>query len=341
MEFIKRGLEFFGVTFTLLPPLPLLLLPPPLPLLLLLPLLLPLPRPLQEHQQQLPPHRRGSLVSGFLAWAFAEPFGQFGLGTFQPFLVFLLPQSLEMFSSDNFPTAFVEFPPVFVGSGVGSAFIFGIHANLWWVLASKGLGVKTLLHGLLPQLLFLSLLELFEIVILPLLPFLEIVFLSFEPDNGIPQFLGFGLQLIRIHGIDIQRLDSDGQGDPLFFFKLLLGLGHFTTGILYIGHSAVGLSCTSLARGGLFLFLGLHHGLSLLFGFLQAFPLFLSLFGLLFGFFLAEPFFLLFLLLSQFLLLFSADFLAFGLFLLQPLELFLFLGALFAPFVNIFSQLLI
>ena len=34
--------------------------------------------------------------------------------------------------------AFVKFFPIFVGSGVGSALIFGIHSDLGWVLASKG-----------------------------------------------------------------------------------------------------------------------------------------------------------------------------------------------------------
>ena len=84
------------------------------------------------------------------------------------------------------------------------------------------------------------------IVILPLLPFLEIVLLSFKPDNGIPQFLGFGLQLVGVHGIDVQRFDPNGQGDPFLLLKLLLGLGHFSAGILYVTHTTVGFLGTSL-----------------------------------------------------------------------------------------------
>ena len=50
-----------------------------------------------------------------------------------------------------------------------------------------------------------------------------------------------------------------------------------------------------LTRSCLFLFLCLHHGLPLGLGFLQTFPLFLSLFGLLFSFLFAEFFLFLFL----------------------------------------------
>merc|ERR1719429_8688 len=260
---------------------------------------------------------RGVWVSGLLAWPFTEPFWQLGLGAFQPFIVLLLPGSLEMFSSDNFPATFIEFPPVFVGPGISSTFIFGIHANLGRVFASEGLRVKTLLHGLLSQLLFLSLLEFFEIIILPFLPFFKIVFLSFKLDNGLPQFLSFGLQLVGVHGINVQGLDSDGQRDPLLLLKLLLGLGHFLASVLYTTtHATATNGLATLARGCLFLFLCLHHFLPLGLGFLQAFPLFLSLFGLLFGFLFAEFFLFLFLLGSQFLFLFCADFLAFGLLLL-------------------------
>merc|ERR1711910_208170 len=116
--------------------------------------------------------------SGLLAWAFSEPFWQFGLWPLLPFRILLLPQSLEMFSSYNFPTAFVQLSSVFVCSCVSSAFIFGVHADLWWIFASKSFRVQALLHGLLSELLLLSLLELFEIVVLSLLSLFKIVFFS-------------------------------------------------------------------------------------------------------------------------------------------------------------------
>merc|ERR1719412_3548191 len=80
--------------------------------------------------------------SGFLAWAFAEPLGQFGLWPLLPFIILLLPQGLKLFSPDYFPSAFVQLSPVFVCSCVSSAFIFGVHANLGWIFSCKGLGVQ-------------------------------------------------------------------------------------------------------------------------------------------------------------------------------------------------------
>merc|ERR1719312_1734956 len=116
--------------------------------------------------------------SSLFAWSFTEPLGQFGLWSLLPFRVLLLPQSLEMFSSYYFPTAFIQLSSVFVCSCVSSAFIFGVHADLWWILASKSFGVQAFLHGLLSELLLLSLLELFEIVVLSLLSLFKIVFFS-------------------------------------------------------------------------------------------------------------------------------------------------------------------
>merc|ERR1719412_243144 len=116
--------------------------------------------------------------SWFLAWAFSEPLGQFGLWPLLPFSILLLPQSLEMLSPYNFPSAFVQLSPVFVCSCVSSAFIFGVHANLRWIFSCKGLRVQAFLHGLLSELLLLSLLELFEIVVLSFLSLLKIVFFS-------------------------------------------------------------------------------------------------------------------------------------------------------------------
>ena len=42
------------------------------------------------------------------------------------------------FKKDLNTYTFVKFLPIFIGPGVGSAFIFGIHANFGWVLASEG-----------------------------------------------------------------------------------------------------------------------------------------------------------------------------------------------------------
>ena len=52
------------------------------------------------------------------------------LGALQPLVVFLLPQGLEMLGSDNFPATLIKFPSVFIGPGVSSTLVFGVHANL-------------------------------------------------------------------------------------------------------------------------------------------------------------------------------------------------------------------
>merc|ERR1719150_2472991 len=283
---------------------------------------------------------RGVGVTSLLAWPLAEPLGQLGLGTLQPFIVFLLPQSLEMFSSDNFPASFVELSPIFVGPGVSPTLVFGVHTDLGRIFASESLRIETLLHSLLPQLLFLSLLELFQVIVLPLLSFLQIVFLSLEPDNGVPQLLGFAHKSVRVHFIDIQRLDSDRQGDLFLFFELFLGLGHFPPGI-QVGSGCACALAGLAASGLLLLLLSLHHGLTLHFSLFKTLLFLLSLLGLLFGLLLAEPFLLFLLLLGQFLFLLGSDLLAFGLFFLEPLQFFFLLATLLAPFVNVFPKLFI
>eukprot|EP00096_Caligus_rogercresseyi_P013676 TRINITY_DN62_c0_g1_i6.p1 TRINITY_DN62_c0_g1~~TRINITY_DN62_c0_g1_i6.p1 ORF type:complete len:148 (+),score=1.07 TRINITY_DN62_c0_g1_i6:654-1097(+) len=76
-------------------------------------------------------------VPGLLAWALSEPLGKLGLGSLLPLVVLLLPQLLEMFSSYNFPSAFIEFSSVFVGPGVSSTFVLGIHANFGRIFTRK------------------------------------------------------------------------------------------------------------------------------------------------------------------------------------------------------------
>merc|ERR1719150_3370129 len=51
---------------------------------------------------------RGVGLTGLLAWPLAEPLGQLGLGPLLPLIVLLLPQSLQVLGSHNFPAAFVQ-----------------------------------------------------------------------------------------------------------------------------------------------------------------------------------------------------------------------------------------
>merc|ERR1719325_120387 len=73
---------------------------------------------------------RGLWVSSLFAGPLTEPLGQLGLGALQPLIVFLLPEGLEVFCSDNFPASFIKLPSVLIGTGVSSTLVFGVHANL-------------------------------------------------------------------------------------------------------------------------------------------------------------------------------------------------------------------
>merc|ERR1719347_622382 len=115
-------------------------------------------------------------ASSLLAGPLTKPLGQLLSGPLGELVVLLLPGGLEVLGSDHLPAALVQLLPVVVGPGVGSALVFGVHADLGRVLASEGLGVQTLLQGLGPQLSLLSLLQFLEIEFLGEFPLLVIVF---------------------------------------------------------------------------------------------------------------------------------------------------------------------
>merc|ERR1712037_274864 len=73
--------------------------------------------------------------------------------------------------------------------------------NMWMVggvLLGEGLGVKTLLDGLVPKLQLLPLGQLLELVILVELSLLVVILVSLQGDNSAPDLVGFVLQLIRV-----------------------------------------------------------------------------------------------------------------------------------------------
>merc|ERR1719458_1878196 len=103
----------------------------------------------------------------------------------------------------------------------------GEHVDGGGVLLGEGLGVKTLLDGLVPQLQLLPLGQLLELVILVELSLLVVILVSLQGDDGAPDLVGLVLQLVRVHLTKGQGLDADGQGDLhlLLHHLLLLGLG--------------------------------------------------------------------------------------------------------------------
>merc|ERR550534_1792999 len=145
--------------------------------------------------------------------------------------------------------------------------------------------------GFLSQLGLLSLLQLVQLIILGDSSLLIVVFVGFKCDHNVEQLLGLVLQIVGVHGIEIEGLDSDGEGDLLLLLQLLLGLGHLTPGISPATTSLLGATSASLV--GL---LSLKHLLPLGLGLFQAFLFLLSLLGL-FLVFILPQFFLLFLLL--------------------------------------------
>merc|ERR1719495_1305552 len=258
----------------------------------------------------------GSLwVAGLLARPLAEPLGQPALGLLGPVVELLLPDGLEHLGAHNLPAALVQLLPVAIGPGVCAALVLGEHPDLGRVLAGEGLGVETLLEGLVPQLDLLPLLQLLEFVVLGQLALLVVVLVGLQGVDGLPQLVGLAPQLVRVHGVEVEGLDADAQRDLHLLLDLLLGLGHLTPGVKGGG----GLLLATL------LLLGGHHLLALALGLLE--PLLLLL--------LAEPVLLLLLLLGQLLLLLVPDLLPLGLLLLHALELLFLLGALLPPLVDV------
>merc|ERR1719411_2139982 len=102
-----------------------------------------------------------------------------------------------------------------------------------------------------------------------------LVLVSLQLDDNVEQLSGLSLEVIRVHGIEVKGLNSDGKGDLLLFLKLLLGLGHLLTGIIALSASS-GLLGGSASLVGL---LGIKHLLPLSLSLLQALLLLLGLSG--------------------------------------------------------------
>merc|ERR1719151_461369 len=184
------------------------------------------------------------------------------------------------------------------------------------VLANKGLRVKTLLQGLLSQLSLLPLLQLLKVPLLvhPLL--LVVVLVGLQLDDNVEQLGGLSLQVVGVHGVKLQGLDSDGEGDLLLLLQLLLGLGHLLEGV-------VALSASSGLLGGsasLVSLLGIEHLLPLGLGLFQALLLLLGLSGPLVCLLFPQLLLLFLLGLVELLLLLGPDLLPLGLLLLQLLH---------------------
>merc|ERR1711976_433125 len=253
----------------------------------------------------------GLWVSLLLAWSLSKPLGESSGRSLAPFIVFLFPAGFKVFSSDNFPSSLIHFLSVIIRSGIGSTLILGVHADLWWVLSSESLWVKTLLKGLSSE---LSLLSLLEVMLLSEFPLLIVIFVSLKLDDDLEELLSLCLDLIRVHGLKFKWLDSDAEGNLLLFLKLLLGLGELLAGIIDFSSSGGFLLVSHFSLLGL---LGLKHLLTLSLSLLKALLLLLSFLGLPLSLFLLHLLLFLSLGLVKLLLLLKSDFLPLGLLLLE------------------------
>merc|ERR1712115_248270 len=127
-------------------------------------------------------------ISRLLAWSLAEPLGQPLCWPLAPLLVLLFPDGIQRFCSDHLPATFIQLLPVIIGSGVCSAFIFGVHANRRGIFATESVWVKTLLQGLLSQLCLLSFLQFIQLIVLCNSSLLIVIFICFKLDNDFEKF---------------------------------------------------------------------------------------------------------------------------------------------------------
>merc|ERR550519_1778008 len=148
-------------------------------------------------------------VSLLLSWPHSAPLGQFGLGSLGPLPELLFPHGLEPLGADDLGSALVQLLPVAVGPGVRPPLVLGEHVDGGGMGATEGLGVESLLDGFVSELKLSPLVKLLELVILVYPPLLEVVFVSLQFNNCVPDGVGLVPQLVRVHGIEGEGLDAD------------------------------------------------------------------------------------------------------------------------------------
>merc|ERR1719348_2305227 len=143
----------------------------------------------------LPQSIKSFRITRFLARALTKPLGKLLCRPLSPLIMLLLPQSIKCFSPDDLPATLIKLLPVLIGSGVRPPLILGVHPNHGWVLANKGLRVKTLLQCLLSKLCLLSFLQLLQISFLVDSLLLIVIFVSLKGDNDIEKLFSLGFNV--------------------------------------------------------------------------------------------------------------------------------------------------
>merc|ERR1711936_971641 len=197
-------------------------------------------------------------VSGLFAGSDSEPLWQLLGWALGELLELLLPHVLQPFCTHHLGSTLVQLLAVAVASGVRPPLVLGEHPDGGGVLLGEGLGVKTLLDGLVPLLQLLSLSQLLQLIILVKLPLLIVVLVGLELENRVEDLLSLLLQLVRVHAVQVEGLDADSQGNLHLFLNLLLCLGHLFASV----HGRTRRLLSSLLLGG-------HHLLPLDLGLLH------------------------------------------------------------------------
>merc|ERR1719500_299104 len=96
-------------------------------------------------------------ISSLFAWSNSEPLWQLLGGTLRELGELLLPVRLQPLGPDHLGATLVQLLAVAVASGVRPPLVLGEHPDGGGVLLGEGLGVKTLLDGLVPLLQLLPL----------------------------------------------------------------------------------------------------------------------------------------------------------------------------------------
>merc|ERR1711937_916794 len=141
-------------------------------------------------------------ITSLLAWPLSEPLGEPPCRSLGEFGQLVLPGRFKSFGTKDLSSTFVELLPVSVAPGVCPPLVLGEHSDGGRVLAGEGLRVKTLLDGLVSHLKLLSFSQFFEFVLLILVSLFEVVFVSLEGHNGVPDLVGLGPQFIRVHRLE-------------------------------------------------------------------------------------------------------------------------------------------
>ncbi|GMT06757.1 hypothetical protein PENTCL1PPCAC_28931, partial [Pristionchus entomophagus] len=109
---------------------------------------------------------------------------------------------------------------------IGRSLEFRRNMHSWGMSGSRIIGVEALLEGVVAGHLTLTLVQLLEIVRLPLVSLLEIVLFRLELTDALMEFLDLSLEIGRKESGRVHSLRNGSHEDPLSLLLLVLGHAH-------------------------------------------------------------------------------------------------------------------